>query len=518
MPEAFVAFLESTDFEDAIRNAVSLGGDADTLTCITGSIAEAFYEIPEYLIPKCRRRIDPEMRDVLDKFNYLFTVNDDLLKIIDGFQNDVDTPAGWIYLGNDSERYVLGQPGKKNLLVFGINPSTATPVKFDNTMNKICKIVPAQGYDGWIMMNLHPQRSTDPTALRPNDTLLDNNLKVVEFINEKFSISDIWCAWGDAIDDDNFLYKSLHEIYCAFDKSVKWYHYGTLTKDKNPRHPLYMDTNENLEKFLVMRSLNQKIAQETLKITNQGFYSIGDNTINLVGDNFDKVIVISPDKAEDIANKFSVSDKKIPAKISVLDCDTFSACNGDKKFLAMNFANAHHPGGGFLSGANAQEESLCRQSTLYKSISSTAAHEMYNYNNTAHNPCDSDYMTISPNVCVFRDIKDNFLNAPFTTSVITIPAPNRNGAAENVSQENLDEIMTARLRKMLAVANHYEYKNLVLGAWGCGAFGNNPDTVAKYFYDLLFEEDFRFAFENIIFAIYDRGEKKNFHAFDKIFS
>lgn len=68
VPEAITAFLESTDFEDAIRNGVSLGGDADTVTCIDGSIAEAFYGVPQNLIDECRKRIDAEMLEVLDKF------------------------------------------------------------------------------------------------------------------------------------------------------------------------------------------------------------------------------------------------------------------------------------------------------------------------------------------------------------------------------------------------------------------------------------------------------------------
>ena len=68
VPEAIVAFLESTDFEDAIRNAVSLGGDCDTLTCITGSIAEAFYGVPEELKRKCRTRLPDELEAILLRF------------------------------------------------------------------------------------------------------------------------------------------------------------------------------------------------------------------------------------------------------------------------------------------------------------------------------------------------------------------------------------------------------------------------------------------------------------------
>ena len=68
VPEAVTAFLEGDSFDDVIRTAVSLGGDSDTLTCIAGSIAEAFYGVPDYLKEECRRRIKPDMLEVLDRF------------------------------------------------------------------------------------------------------------------------------------------------------------------------------------------------------------------------------------------------------------------------------------------------------------------------------------------------------------------------------------------------------------------------------------------------------------------
>ena len=68
VPEAITAFLEGKDFEDVIRTAVSLGGDCDTLTCIAGSIAEAFYGVPEDMKAECRRRLPKEMLEVLDRF------------------------------------------------------------------------------------------------------------------------------------------------------------------------------------------------------------------------------------------------------------------------------------------------------------------------------------------------------------------------------------------------------------------------------------------------------------------
>ena len=266
------------------------------------------------------------------------------------------------------------------------------------------------------------------------------------------------------------------------------------------------------------REHNKKISAETLEIIERGFYKNNGEKINLVGKNFDEAIVISPELSEKIAINISDFCVKTPPKIFVVDSDTFSMAESyDKKFLVMNFANAKYPGGGFLNGAYAQEESLCRQSTLYKSVSSSAAEEMYNYNHTHNKHCYSDYMIISPNVCVFRDIEYKFLYKPFLTSVITVPAPNLNGAAKNVPQEKIDAIMLNRLRKMFNAAIYYDYKDLVLGAWGCGAFGHNPYQVANYFYQLLFDEGYRYYFETIIFAIYDTGEKKNFNAFSEVF-
>ena len=74
-----------------------------------------------------------------------------------------DIPKGWLYLGNSEERYLLGQPGKNNLLVFGVNPSTASAGEnnLDPTIRKVRKVAEAEGFDGWIMVNLYPKRATE---------------------------------------------------------------------------------------------------------------------------------------------------------------------------------------------------------------------------------------------------------------------------------------------------------------------------------------------------------------------
>lgn len=72
VPEAFTAFFEGTDFEDAIRTAVSLGGDCDTLTCITGSLAEACYGVPEDMLTECEKRLPDEFLEILGAFQKFF--------------------------------------------------------------------------------------------------------------------------------------------------------------------------------------------------------------------------------------------------------------------------------------------------------------------------------------------------------------------------------------------------------------------------------------------------------------
>lgn len=104
VPEAIIAFLEAKDFEDAIRNAVSLGGDTDTLGAITGSIAEAYYGIPEWLMTECRKRINKDMRVVLDDFN-------------DALSNQDDFPYSNKMIEDAIDQYYV-QNNKDGMLVF----------------------------------------------------------------------------------------------------------------------------------------------------------------------------------------------------------------------------------------------------------------------------------------------------------------------------------------------------------------------------------------------------------------
>lgn len=265
------------------------------------------------------------------------------------------------------------------------------------------------------------------------------------------------------------------------------------------------------------------MALESIQITKQGWYEKDGRRIPLTGapfQNFSEVIVFDTNKLTAIQNdgdefperSFGRPDGR---RFLLLDVDSFEAARKLARPLVMNFANSVTPGGGFLYGARAQEESLCRASTLYASIRSEPAMEMYRYNRRNPSPVDSDYMLLSPNVCVFRSADGELLDEPYSVSVFTIPAPNKRGLARLAPQEELNRVMTDRLRKFLLAAARYGYRNLVLGAWGCGAFGHDAAAVAGYFYHLFFEENLTEYFGTVVFAILRNQDKLG--AFAQIF-
>lgn len=186
-------------------------------------------------------------------------VDGSVLKRLQDYQVErEDIPSGWVYLGDDCERYVLGRPGKKNILILGVNPSSAKPGDDDPTIRNVRRIVKnVKKVDGWIMMNLYPQRTANPDALIENEILRENNLRVVRGVWQVFSIESIWCAWGNMIErsDTMFLYESLRQIHGIMGESVSWEHYGNLTQKGHPRHPLYMRMTDSFHTFPVREYL-----------------------------------------------------------------------------------------------------------------------------------------------------------------------------------------------------------------------------------------------------------------------
>ncbi len=263
---------------------------------------------------------------------------------------------------------------------------------------------------------------------------------------------------------------------------------------------------------------NIRVAYETIKITATKRYVIRDKEVVLPNICFQNVAVISPKIGKDLI--IDIQPDHIGASMceySVINMDSFRAAEQYDNPLVLNFANVHTPGGGFLAGAVAQEEALCRASTLYASISSKEAAEMYRYNNRHLNCVESDYMLLSKNVIVFRDVDGNLLGKPYRCGVLTAAAPNRRGLALFASKELTMKTFIRRITILLSVAAKYGYKDLVLGAWGCGLFGNKPRDVADYFRQVLIEMKYGRLFDHVCFAIYGPSDNDNYHFFKEVF-
>lgn len=255
------------------------------------------------------------------------------------------------------------------------------------------------------------------------------------------------------------------------------------------------------------------IANETLNIINNGKYTACGKEIILDSEKIKTVKVYSP---EYLPQSFEKSNKK--AEIIIKPSDSFGVldlCDISGKTCVLNFASAKNPGGGFQRGAKAQEEQLCFCSTLFASIGSKKAFEMYKYNRENYNSLYSDYMLYSPYVEVFRDSKSyNFLENPKTVSVVTAPAVNRNIADLKHSQKEIFNCMLNRAEKILSIAAENGDKNIVLGAWGCGVFKNSVRDIAEIFRKLLIEDNYQSLFDKVIFAAYSF---KNVEIFNEYF-
>lgn len=192
-----------------------------------------------------------------------------------------------------------------------------------------------------------------------------------------------------------------------------------------------------------------------------------------------------------------------------------------ERLLCLNFASTKNPGGGFLGGSQAQEESLARASGLYASLQQQPEYYAVNRAESGHG-LYSDHLIYSPAVPVFRDDDDQLLSAPYCVSMITSPAVNAGAVRKNAAHQvsAIEPTMKRRMRSVLAVALTHGYQHLVLGAWGCGVFRNNPLDVARWFADVLQDpHDFGDCFRQVDFAVLDHSDDQaTFLAFEQQFA
>jgi uncharacterized protein (TIGR02452 family) len=218
-----------------------------------------------------------------------------------------------------------------------------------------------------------------------------------------------------------------------------------------------------------------------------------------------------------------------PTKISLLEISTIDGArllsNSDSassKIGLLNFASAKRPGGGFMSGAKAQEESLARSSTLYPTLMTETAQQFYKLHN--RNPQGGYYshsMIYSPKVVLFRDDNGGWTE-PLEVDILTSPAVNAGLVRKTLrgliggkdEEGKIETAMRERMARILFLFEQQGVKNLVLGSFGTGVFRNDIGTVARIWADLLAVKDARFkeSFDLIVFAILGTKTFKEFQA------
>jgi len=189
--------------------------------------------------------------------------------------------------------------------------------------------------------------------------------------------------------------------------------------------------------------------------------------------------------------------------------------------VLLNFASAGHPGGGVERGARAQEETICRRSTLTRSIYSFDAKYAHYYGQSPksaeHYPIVSEFSAIySPGVTVFREGIDCLLmENPYNVAVVSCAALNLNGKYPikltpdgHLPQAAID-ITQNKIRTVFRIGLTYGHDSLVLGAFGCGAFHNPPAEIARLFHEVMEEPEFKNKYKLITFSIIEDHNSHN---------
>jgi uncharacterized protein (TIGR02452 family) len=267
---------------------------------------------------------------------------------------------------------------------------------------------------------------------------------------------------------------------------------------------------------MASRSIRARIARETVEILERGWYPAPDGRRVAVADELtharERSRLYTPDDFAEVFRRRAEfagrADRPPRTEFRVENCTTLAAARrliseGAGDVLCLNFASAKNPGGGFLGGSQAQEESLARASGLYACIAPVRA--MYDTNRAFGSCLYTDHMIHSPRVPVFRDDDDVLLAEPYLASFVTAPAVNA-GALRPGERRHIEPTMRGRVEKVLAVAAAHRHEALVLGAWGCGVFRNDPTDVARWFHEHLMGGVLKDVFRTAVFAVLDSRE------------
>ena len=153
---------------------------------------------------------------------------------------------------DDQWRYTLGTIGNHPLITVGLNPSTATQEKLDNTVTKVEKVARQCGFDSFIMLNLYPVRATDPKDLSPkaDPMAYERNLEEIEKVVAQYPSPTLWAAWGESVMDRPYLLRARDALYERLAQyQPQWRRFGDLTVTGHPRHASRLNYAWTLEPY-----------------------------------------------------------------------------------------------------------------------------------------------------------------------------------------------------------------------------------------------------------------------------
>ena len=269
------------------------------------------------------------------------------------------------------------------------------------------------------------------------------------------------------------------------------------------------------------REQRKLMAQETVAICERGVYTAANGRSVSIAEELSAAKAGTKlYQSEVLATPFS---GKRETRIEVRNETAFQAlarlsAAGPGHLACLNFASARNPGGGFLNGAIAQEEALAAASGLYPCL--LQAPDYYKRNRANQSAIYLDLAIYSPRVPFFRDDEGMLLPKPLLASVITAPAANAGAVAQNEpgNAGKVEPALRRRAELVLGIAAAENVDQLVLGAWGCGVFRNDPMVVAGVFSELL-RGRFQGAFQEVFFAVFDRSEEQaTYAAFESVFN
>ncbi len=167
--------------------------------------------------------------------------------------------TNWLYSTSidNKECFLLGEAGDNPLICVGVNPGTSEPDNLDETLIQVKSRAESLGYDSWIMINLYPQKTTDPDEMhnKLNHKIHRQNLKEIKkYISGSY---DIWAAWGTLIENRSYLIRCLKDIYEDLGPDCRWFIIGKRSFEGHPHHPLYLKKKMKLDRFDILNYIKK---------------------------------------------------------------------------------------------------------------------------------------------------------------------------------------------------------------------------------------------------------------------